>query len=189
MSRSRLLPWFFSIGLLLATACSDSVSPVASSGAAAAPTTPVSPSFVTLTGSVHVSGEDLYPVWIHTSDGQDIHLTGASANMLLSVDNATVDVRGRWETDGANEFFVKDFLVREVNGNSVIDGTLVALYPLITDDGEPLGYAIRPTAGGSDILLSDPSPDLLTHLNERIWLAGANGGGATAYGVIGPQPY
>lgn len=189
MSRARLLPWLFSLGLFLAAACSDSVSPVASSGAKSAPMTPASPAIVTLTGTVHRSGEDLSPVWIHTSEGQDIRLVGDGANMLLSVDNATVDVTGRWETDGAEEFFVRAFLVREVGGNEVIDGTLVALYPLLTDIDEPIGYAIRPTAGGSDVLLSDPSPDLLTYLNKRIWLAGENGGGATAYGIIGPQPF
>ena len=184
MQRSRLLPWFFTVGLFLAAACSDSTSPVATAGATASPTTPAAESFVTLTGSVHASGQDLYPVWIHTSDGHDVRLSGESANMLLSVDNATVDVRGRWETDGADEFFVRDFVVREVNGNAVIDGTLVALYSLLTDLAEPIGYAIRPTSGGSDILLNDPSPDLLLHLNARIWIAGATGGGAMAYGVI-----
>ena len=183
MLRSRLLPWLFSAGLFLAVACSDAVSPKSES--IAAPTAPSPPTPVALTGIVHLTNEDLYPVELRTGDGQDIRLTGQSAYMMVSVDNAEVEVRGQWETD-ASGFFVADFLVRAVNGNPVIDGTLVALYPTLTDSTDLVGYAIRPTRGGSDVLLSDPSPDLLSHLNQRIWIAGVDGGAgaATAFGVI-----
>ena len=183
MLRSRLLPWFFTAGLFLVAACSDSVAP--KQEATAGPMVSAPPSLVTLSGSVHVTGEDLYPVALTTSDGQTVRLTGESARILVSVDNAGVDVRGRWETDGADGFFVADFVVRAVDGNAVIDGTLIALDPAILDDGSPQ-YAIRRTDSGSYVLLSDPSPDLLAHLNERIWIAGLENGPAapTAFGII-----
>ena len=184
MQRSRLLPWLFSAGLLLAAACSDSVSPPSSG--TAAPTPQPSQSLVTLIGSIHLTGEKLYPVVISTSEGQEVRLTGENANILVSVENAGVELHGRWELDGGAGFFVSDFLVRTMDGFSVIDGTLVALYATQTDIvGDPIGYAIRPTLGGSDVQISG-SPDLLRHLNERLWVAGVDGtGGApTAYGVI-----
>ena len=107
-----------------------------------------------------------------------------SANALVSVENSGVEIRGQWDADGAT-FLVADFLVRNVDGNPVVDGTLVALYPMLTDLADPISYAIRPTRGGSDIMLTDPSADLLTHLNERVWVAGiGDGTGATAFGVI-----
>lgn len=186
MLRSRLLPWLFNAGLFFAAACGDSVSPTPGVTAApAAPTAPSEPALVTLTGSVHVTGRKMYPVVLSTSDGQDIRLTGESANLLASVDNAGVEVRGHWQSDSDDGgFFVANFLVRSIGGNAVIDGTLVAFF--LTDAGGPIGYAIRPTAGGFDIELSEPSEDLLSHLNERIWIAGLdNGPGSpTAYGVI-----
>jgi hypothetical protein len=183
MPRSRLLPWFFSGGLLLAAACSDSVAPT--SDPTPAPAAPSQPALTTLTGSVHVTYEDLYPAVLTMSDGENVRLSGQAANMLVSVDKAEVEVHGQWESD-ANDFFVADFLVRAVNGSEVIDGTLVALTSTIIDTGEPVSYAIRPTSGGSDITLIDPSADLLTHVGQRVWIAGVSGGSGapTAFGVI-----
>ena len=182
MQRSRLVPWLFSAGLFLA-ACSDSVAPYSSP--ATAPAAPLPPALVTLTGSVHVTNEDLYRVVLTTSDGQNIRLSGESANQLVSVDNADVEVRGQWESDAIG-FFVADFLVRSVNGNDVIDGTLVSLSPILTDGADSVTYAIRPTRGGSLIILPDPSADLLNYLNERIWIAGVGGGAGAPmqFGVI-----
>jgi len=105
--------------------------------------------------------------------------------MLVSVEDAGVDIRGQWESDGGVGFFVTDFLVRTMRGNAVVDGTLVAV--IMTDAGDDsMRYAIRPTDGGSDFVLSDTSADLLSHLNQRLWVAGVDGSGATptAYGVI-----
>lgn len=183
MLRSRLLPWLFSAGFFLAAACSDSVAPGPEPTAAApAPIAPAGPTLVTLSGSVHATGEDLYPAWLSTEDGQDIRLTGENANILVSVDNAGVEVHGRWETDGANAFFVADFLVKAVNGSAVVDGILIELAPLSVDS--PV-YAIRQTNGGAYIMLFNPPAELLTHLNERIWIAGLDElSGPTAFGVI-----
>jgi len=183
MLRSRLLPWLFSSGLFLAAACSDSVSP--KSQAIAGPTTPSQPYLFTLTGSVQLTGEKLYPVILSTSDGQQIRLTGDAANLLVSVENAGVEIHGQWESIGET-FLVNDFLVRTVDGAQVVDGTLVAEYSTPTDlGGDPVGFAIRPTSGGFDIMI-DASPDLLTHLNQRLWVAGVDAPGTapTAYGVI-----
>ncbi len=186
MLRSRLLPWFLGAGLSLAAACSDSVSAPAS-GAAAVPAAPSQPALITLTGSVHLTGHKSYPVVLSTSDGQEIVLSGESANLLASVENAGVEVHGHWSAIEDNAFFVADFLVRTVAGGAVLDGVLVVMYSAPGETfGDPIGYAIRPTDGGSDVMLSNPSPDLLTHLNERLWVAGIDGSGGepTAYGVI-----
>jgi hypothetical protein len=185
MLRSRLLPWLFTAGLFLAAACGDSVSPTTDRAAAAPTSSPVN--LITLTGSIRLTGEKLYPVVLSTSTGFEIPLTGENANILMSVENAGVEVHGRWDPEGGDGFFVSDFLVETMGGNAVIDGTLVAVYSTPTDiDGDPIAYAIRPTLGGSDVNLSDPSADLVAHLNQRLWVAGvdASGGTPTAYGVI-----
>ena len=49
-----------------------------------------------------------------------------------------------------------------------------------------IGYAIRPTRGGANIRLTEPTEELLAHVYERLWIAGIGDGGgvATAYGFI-----
>lgn len=180
MLRSRFVPTtLFSAGLLLAVACNDAVAP--KTGSASTPTQPKEAT-VTLSGTIHLSGMKLYPVVLSTSDGQDIPLAGTNANLLLSVADAGVDVSGEWDGDGA--FQVGDFLVRTVDGGPVVDGVLVSLRPVLTDE-EPIAYAIRRTSGGALITLADPPADLLTHLNERLWVAGVEDGrGPIAFGVI-----
>jgi hypothetical protein len=75
--------------------------------------------------------------------------------------------------------------VRTVDGGRVVDGVLIALFDVPIDLPEAVGYAIRPTSGGPMITLTDPPAELLTHLNERVWVAGVDGGnGPTAFGVI-----
>jgi hypothetical protein len=180
MLRSRFLPTLFSAGLLFAVACSDAVAPQKQAGSISTPQ-PES-ALVTLSGTIHLSGMKAYPVVLTTSDGQDIPLAGTNANLLLSVADAGVDVRGAWNGDGG--FEVGDFLVRMVNGGPVVDGVLVSLDPFITDDG-PIAYAIRPTSGAALIMLTDPPADLLAHLNERLWVTGVEDGqGPIAFGVI-----
>src|SRR4051812_27400250 len=150
MLRSRFLYWLFGAGLVLAAACDNAVAP--KSPVASNPKAPAEPDLVTLIGSVHLSGTKLNPVFLSTSEGQNIPLTGESANALVSVENSGVEIRGQWDADGAT-FLVADFLVRIVDGTPVVDGTLVALYPTLTDLADPISYAIRPTRGGSDIML------------------------------------
>lgn len=182
MLRPRFLPTLFSAGLLLAVACSDAVAP--ETRAAPTPTTRPMDATVTVSGTLHLSGMDLYPVVLSTSDGQDILLAGTNANLLVSVANGGgVDVRGDWIAGGALQ--VTDFLVRTVDGGPVVDGVLIALFDVPIDLPEAVGYAIRPTSGGPMITLTDPPAELLTHLNERVWVAGVDGGnGPTAFGVI-----
>jgi hypothetical protein len=122
---------------------------------------------------------------LSTGDGQEIRLIGANASLLASVDNAGVEVRGSWTDTGA--FQVADFLVETVNGASVIDGTLIALYAVPTDTGDPIGYAIRPTRGGATVALTDPSTDLVAHLGQRLWVAASGDGQPTSFGVISEQ--
>jgi len=163
-------------------ACSDSVSPPPS-GTAPSIAQP-SRSLVTLTGSVQLTDNNSYPVVLNTNDGQRVRLTGESASILVSVDSAGVEVHGQWESDGGNGFFVADFVVESMAGSAVIDGTLIVLSS--TADGDPIEYAIRPTLGGRAVKLSGLSPELLTHVNDRLWVAGVDGSGGvpTAYGVI-----
>ena len=184
MSRSRFLPILFGAGLVAAAACSDATAPSTSS----TPSTPLPPALISLSGSVHLSGTKLDPVFLSTSDGQEILLAGANAAMLTSVENAGVEVRGGWGADGA--FLVADFLVETVAGAPVVDGILVAMYDNVvvdTDATEPVGYAILPTRGGPTIALTDPSADLLAHLGSRIWVAGIGDGAPMAFGVISEQ--
>ena len=180
MRSSRFLPIVFGAGLVLATACSDASTPSAPSSSK--PTTPLEPSLVTLSGSVHRSGTKLNAVVLSTSEGQEIPLAGANADALISLENAGVEVRGGWDADGA--FQVADFLVETVNGTAVIDGFLIAVYGSPEENAELVGYAIRPTRGGPDFNLIEPSTDLLGHLGARIWAAGVSDGVPTAFGVI-----
>jgi hypothetical protein len=176
MRSSRFLPVVFGAGLVLATACSDATAP------SSKPTTPFEPSLVTLSGSVQRSGTKLNAVVLSTSDGQEIPLGGPNADALLSLENAGVEVRGGWGADGA--FQVADFLVETMNGAAVVDGFLIAVYDSPSDDAEVIGYAIRPTRGGLEINLIEPSADLLDYLGARIWAAGVSDGAPTAFGVI-----
>jgi len=146
---------------------------------------PPGPELVTLSGSVHLTGMTLNEIVLSTGDGQEIHLMGANASLLASVDNAGVEVRGSWTDEGW--FDVADFLVEIVNGTSVIDGTLIALYDVPTDTGDPIGYAIRPTRGGATITLTDPPTDLVAHLGARLWVAASGDGPPTSFGVISEQ--
>ena len=185
MRHSRFLPAVFSAGLALAAACSDTVAPGPPPISAPVASQPSQPSSQqSLTGTVYMSGLDLNPVGLRTSDGHDILLAGESANELANVVDADVEVRGEYDADGA--FRVADFLVRFVNGNPVVDGMLVPVFDLPNGNTDVIGYAIRPTRGGADIKLTEPTEDLLAHVYERLWIAGIGDGGgvATAYGFI-----
>jgi len=177
MRSSRFLPIIVGSGLVLAAACSDASAPSAPSSSK-----PVEPSLVTLSGSIHASGTKLNAVVLITTEGQEVPLGGANADVLLSLGNAGVEVRGGWSADGA--FQVADFLVETMNGTQVIDGFLIAVYDSPSEDAEFMGYAIRPTRGGPDIDLIEPSADLIDHLGARIWAAGVSDGAPTAFGVI-----
>jgi hypothetical protein len=183
MLRSRFVPTFLSASLIVAAACRDSVGPT--SPVASNPKAPSAPALITLAGVVHLSGTKLNAVVLTTNDGQDIPLTGDGANALASVENAGVEVQGGWEGDGG--FQVADFLVRTMGGSAVIDGTLIALNSVLVDLDEPIGYVIRPTKGGSDIVLTNPPAELLAHLNERLWVAGVDEGTSMSFGVIGTK--
>jgi len=183
MLRSRLLPTLFGAGLVLAAACSDATAP--NKPSASTPSAPLQPELVTLIGSVHLTGQKLNPVSLSTSDGQDIALNGANADMLTSLENAGVEVRGSWDSDGA--FAVADFLVETVDGAAVVDGVLLAIYAAPIENADVIGYAIRPTRGGPTIALSEPSTDMLAYLGERIWVAGTDEGVATSFGLISKQ--
>jgi len=180
MRSSQFLPIIVGAGLVLAAACSDATAPSAPSSSQ--PTTPLEPSLVVMSGFVHRSDTKVNAVVLSTSEGQDIALAGANAGVLASLENAGVEVRGGWDADGAFQVF--DFLVQTVNGAAVIDGFLIAVYESPAENAELIGYAIRPTRGGPEISLIEPSAALLDHLGARIWAAGVSDGAPTAFGVI-----
>ena len=117
--------------------------------------------------------------------GRTVPLIGANADPLVSLENAGVEARGAW-TD-AGTFEVADFLVDMVGGATVLDGTLIAVYNVPTDTGDPIANAIRPTRGGAIVALTDPPMDLIALLGQRIWVAGGGDGKPMAFGVISEQ--
>lgn len=181
MSRPRILPVLIAAWLVTAAGCSDTIAPSRSAGSV--PSTPISPQLVTLSGFTHLTGERLNDVMLTTIDGQDVLLMSDGGG-LPRVENAGVDVRGRWGVEGT--FEVADFVVRSVDGESVLDGVLIALYdtPLVdTEDAILIGYALRLT-DGPVVSLMDPPADLRAHVGERLWVVSPTDGPPTAFGII-----
>jgi hypothetical protein len=180
MSPPRILPVLIAAWLVTGAACSDSVAPNQSPGYG--PVVPIAPPFVTLSGFTHSSGAMLDQV-VLTSDGQDILLV-SDGGPLPRVENAGVDVRGRWNADGT--FDVANFVVRSIDGEPVLDGVLIALYaPTIidTEPGELMGFALRLT-DGPVVPLMDPPSELRAHVGERVWVLSPTDGPPTAFGII-----
>jgi len=141
------------------------------------------PQVISISGSIHVLGLGLSQVVLTTSDGLEIPLAGYRTLMLARVNDAGVEVRGFWNIDGA--FEVTEFVVEIVDGAPVLDGVLIAVYDteIYTDESRILGYALRLTRG--DVVeLKEPSPELLAHLGDRVWVAGPTDGPPTAFGII-----
>jgi hypothetical protein len=175
MRSIRIIPLLIAASLVAGTSCVDT----------AAPTPPVSQAateapLATLTGVIHLSLTKANGVVLSTADGEDVVLDGSEAS-LASVENAEVEVRGRWN---AETFVVADFLVRRVDGNDVMDGILTALRDQDEMQGDIIGYALSLTRG-SLIPLADPPAELIAHVGERVWIAETPDGQASAFGIIG----
>lgn len=181
MARSRILPVLAAAWLVTVAGCSDTIAP--SRSPTYAPVGPIAPPLITLSGLIHSSETKINGVAMTTADGQDIFLV-SDGGALPRVDKAGVDVRGRWSVDGT--FLVTDFLVRSVDGESALDGVLVAVFAPTIIDSEPgglLGYALRLT-DGSMVSLMDPPADLCALVGDRLWVVSPTDGPPTAFGVI-----
>jgi hypothetical protein len=179
MSTNRWIPVFAAAWLAAGTACSDSLAPADHKVPNDQP-----PAQISIIGTVHLTTELRSPYVLSTDDGQEIELIGANMASVARVDQAVVEVRGTWATDGA--FDVSDFVVRSVEGAPAMDGILIAQYDESGQDlvgGTLLGYALQLTRGGL-IALTDPPADLIAHLGERVWVTGDPDAPPTAYGFI-----
>jgi len=181
MLPSRLITAFAAAGLLAAVGCSDATAPNVPQ--ASTPGTPLAPQIISISGSIHVTGLGLSQVVLATSDGLEIPLAGYRTLMLARVNDAGVEVRGFWNTDGM--FEVTEFVVEIVNGAPVLDGVLIAVYDTetSTETSTILGYALQLTRGDT-VELKEPPAELLAYVGERVWIAGPTDGPPTAFGVI-----
>jgi hypothetical protein len=171
-----IVPILLAASFVASTSCRDTTAPAVAVGGLAAPATPL----ISLEGVVHLSSNKLNGIVLSVSDGPDVVLDGPEAAELASVENADVQVRGRWDAD---TFLVADFLVRQVDGADVMDGILINLSAMeIASD--TIGYALRLTQG-SIVPLRDPPAELTAHVGERVWVAESADGQATAFGIIG----
>jgi hypothetical protein len=142
---------------------------------------PPPPSFVTLTGVVHIVGRGDAGVILEMLDGKEVVLAGRETAQLERVDGAEVEVRGTW--DAVDGFAVNDFLVRAVGGVAALDGVVTEMY---SDDLEYdfIGYGLRLTSGPLIVPLIDPPDDLIEHRGDRVWVTAAPSGKPMAYGLI-----
>ena len=177
----RLFTAFATAALVGVVGCSDATAPNVPQDAA--PITPPIPQMMTISGSVHLTGVVFNEVVLTTADGLTIPLAGAATALLARVDNAGVEVRGSWNSEGA--FAVADFVVEIVDGAPVLDGVLIALYDteIYAEESTVVGYALRLTRG-TTVQLKDPSTDLLAHVGGRVWVAVPIDGPPTAFGII-----
>lgn len=175
MRPTRFVPVVILVGLVASTACNDTTAPK-SPVTHAAP----APQLSTLNGVVHLSENRTNGIILSLETGEDVILDGLGSAGLATVANAEVEVRGVWNAD---TFTVTDFLVRRVDGSEVMDGVLIALYEQDTG-GDLLGYGLSLTRG-SFVPLANPSAELIAHVGERVWIAEAQEGQESAFGIIG----
>ncbi|HET7373866.1 MAG TPA: hypothetical protein VFJ20_10790 [Gemmatimonadaceae bacterium] len=180
MRSTRIVPVLVAACLITSTSCSDSTAPTASSNSGANSPISQSPSYVTVSGTIHQSFTDIGEVMLKTPDGDDLVLTGAEAANLASLDGAEVDVRGLWD---AGALAVSDFLVRRVGGIDVLDGIVTMQ---VDDETGDVHYGISLTRG-ADVPLIDPPDDLIAHLGQRVWVTEPTDGQPLTFGIIG-QP-
>jgi hypothetical protein len=178
MSRTRSLPTLLAVACVAASAaCSDTTSPTRVPPAYAPP----APLLITLNGVVRLTEKAEPSVILQTSDGDEIPLSGVEVELLTRLDDAGVEVRGNWDADGM--FRVSDFLVRNVDGATAMDGVLIEFYD--DDSGEEItGYGLRLTRSAILVNLIDPPGELLEHVGERLWVTGALDGPPSAFGII-----
>ena len=100
---------------------------------------------------------------------------------MARVEGDEVEVSGLWDGDAA--FEVNDFIVRRVNGENVVDGTLLELSSPDVLDSTVIGYALR-LSDGSMYSVPNPSPEMLNHIGARMWVHQSDDGMSTDFGII-----
>lgn len=181
-------------GCLVASACSggqpkvDSASASDSiivSGPPAVPTTlvptpPKSPppaaasSMDSVRGIVSVTGTSFdRHVMIAAGGNRRVEITGSLVRLIGHVAGADVSASGK--TDGRN-FDASSFVVRSVDGQPAIDGTLKT-------EGGAL-YIV--TANGTRTRITAPPPPLQGQDGARVWITGDPSKGVSAFGFIDP---
>ena len=139
----------------------------------------------TLRGIVAITGsEPLTMVQLTTADGSGWQLVGESLPVLRAAAGLEVMVRGVvLAPDGgarpvarfsANEFAVREFVVRRVNGVVAVDGVL---------ERAGAGFALR-LADGRLLTLTDLPVTLRDRIGGRIWWAGPLDRAPNAYGIL-----
>ena len=180
MLSTRIVPVLVAACLITSTSCSESTAPTASSSSGPGSSTPQSPFFVTVSGTIQLGYTDMGEVLLKTGDGNELVLIGTEALNLVSLDGAEVDVRGLWVADALS---VSDFLVRRVGGIEVLDGIVTMQ---VDDETGDVGYGISLTRG-SYVPLIDPPDELLAHIGQRVWVTNPADGQPLVFGIIGAQ--
>lgn len=180
MYSTRIVPVLVAACLVTSTSCSESTAPSTGSNSLPIAPAPQSPSYITVSGTIHIGHTDMGAVVLMTADGNDLALVGTEADNLLSLDGAEVDVRGLWD---AGSLVVSDFLVRRVGGIEVLDGILTMV---VDDETGDVGYGITLTRG-SYVPLIDLPNELIAYLGQRVWVTDPADGQPLHFGVIGPQ--
>lgn len=112
-------------------------------------------------------------VMIASAGNRRVEISGALARLIGQVSGAEVIVRGRM--DGRN-FDASSFVVRSVDGQPAIDGTLK------TESGAL--YIVE--ASGTRTRIIAPPPPLQGQDGARVWVTGDLAKGVSAFGFIDP---
>jgi hypothetical protein len=166
-----LRSWYLILAAVFSTVvCTDNPNP-----AVTAPTQPIlpTPSLVTLSGRLSVTGLAGYDQKIELWDGAELYrLVGSESSALASVDGADVVVRGAF---GANPgFVVEDFRVTGMLGRPALDGVLEA-----TEDG----FALQ-RADGSLRAVPGLTSEVEEYIGARLWVIGFEEGSEVVFGRI-----
>ncbi len=170
MSRSR---YFMLAAVFSIVACTDNPNSVVTAPNNPTQPIPSTPSQVTLSGRISVTGLAGYDLKIELWDGAELYrLVGSESSALASVDGADVVVRGTFDANPG--LVVQDFEVTGMLGRPALDGVLEA-----TDEG----YALR-LADGSLRAVPGLTSELDEFVGARLWVIGFEEGSEVVFGRI-----
>jgi hypothetical protein len=108
-----------------------------------------------------------------TSGGRRVEITGSLSTVIGRVAGAEVSVTG---TPSGTQLAASRFIVRSVDGQPAIDGTL-------RTEGGAL-YIV--TENGSRTRIAAPPPPLVGKEGARVWITGDPAKGVQSFGFIDP---